>query len=522
MEMHNDNGRKVKEYNYVDGIANWRKLLKIMKYSVFGVELEGCYMINKHLDGGGQLSNVVNLDKAFFLSQLYNQILTKNESGIPVLKSVHYNYESMEYRETYDRRGTHSYPYPTITRYEYPSNDFLFSPTVGNQFIAKDTGIMWTLHTDITIDCSFDNESIDPDEELCAIEIVSPMLYMGDDKVNSHLINGLSSRKTKAWRDLEIPFKENKQYFEGLFILFTWFQTLFNNTYLIDNNKPSIRMLDTPMNGLHIHISNRYMLNNFKGRKALFYFIMVYAFFENVIGSFLHESRENNEYCTKLSHNEHHIEAIFKNSYQLEDFILGSTDITINHMYSLVTSREIENYSTINLIYINKDKQRDEVKPIHLEIRHHHSTNKIDAIYNWILFINSLLSQCIHEVNMLRKIKKREGSIQASQKFKELVDFMRDERLLNNARINIDVFNLLFDRFVCDPKLKLFYKDQCRNPEIFHNEETHIDPMNPCRQSFLPVSYFDSRGKMKKNNPLEKHFDYLVFEFPIMNVWDNS
>lgn len=61
-------------------------------------------------------------------------------------------------------------------------------------------------------------------------EIVSPVLYMGNDDYNS-IYNEKKSKKNDLWLILEKDFQgeTDNYYYEGLFIIFTWYQLLFNN-----------------------------------------------------------------------------------------------------------------------------------------------------------------------------------------------------------------------------------------------------------------------------------------------------
>ena len=140
------------------------------------------------------------------------------------------------------------------------------------------------------------------------------------------------------------------------------------------------------------------MKNDAEGFFVLTHFLRTWYFFENIIYSFLDPSRENNKYA--------------KNLYELQDpAIVDSLSFILRELiyrdsktdaYSL---SDIKKYFGIDSKYvaINLDNIRSREyspdTPIHIEIRSHEGTTNISDIYNWIIFVNLILSTCINEIH---------------------------------------------------------------------------------------------------------------------------
>jgi hypothetical protein len=163
-------------------------------------------------------------------------------------------------------------------------------------------------------------------------------------------------------------------------------------------------------------------------------------------------------------------------------------------------------YFTINL-----QNKVDIDSPIHLEIRYHQSTNDISEIYNWILFINCMLTNCIYEINTIIKDIDHPDIIN-SKKFKKISASFVTNDLVENNFVNVKMFNLLFDRFVKNQTLKNFYRSKCRDLDLSDNNQ--ITPVNDGLH-LHPPKYFDENGKVRHDTPLnilQKNVNYNVWK----------
>ena len=486
IKLNNINLHNIYIYIYIMKQNIKEKIYYIFLSSRFGIEIEACNNINTGYPEYKTLNpELLKLERQIALRSLYNTLIEHNV--VPKMDNIYFKFAN-----------------------------FLNYTPLG-------AGSQWEIHEDSTINCT----NFDPRYDiLLEDEIVSPIMYMGFDRYNSiyKKINRDSNiliEKNNLWIELEKNFHgENKDletygkdnyYYEGLFLIFTWYLLLFNNEFKLNNNGiPLISQLNIPYNGLHIHISNLKMENNFYGLLKLTHFLRTFYFFENLIGKFLTKNRENNNYCKKMSR-EHEINK-HNNMIEYDTLLLkyiNSEKITYDILHGLFTN--YDKYFTINL-----QNKVGENLPIHLEIRYHQSTNNISEIYNWILFINCLLTNCIYEIDtIIKDIKnayKYKKNIEENNKFLKINSSFVTEDLKKNNYVNINMFNLLFDRFIKNQTLKNFYRSKCRDLDLSDN--TLITQVTD-NLDFHPPTYFDENGKLRQNNPLnilQKNVNYNVWK----------
>ena len=81
----------------------------------------------------------------------------------------------------------------------------------------------------------------------------------------------------------------------------------------------------------------------------------------------------------------------------------------------------------------------------HFEVRLHHGTDDPSEMYNWALFINLLLSNCIKYIDDL--FNARHDAKKFNKLFDEIVLDLDVNHTDYNNGVNLKIFNKLFDKF---------------------------------------------------------------------------
>jgi hypothetical protein len=392
-------------------------LLDIYKKSNFGVEIEGC---------SNYLSQIESCDSIYTGTSIHDKIN----------KLI-----------CYANKYVKSSCIPLITNNNNPINQLLFyNPITTDPF---ETGHGWCYMIDQTIKC---NESENVSElpatiETIPVEIVTPILSMDDASYFQRSIH----QKNNIWGTLERHFTSDNCYFEGIFILVMWFLFIFDNKYCKIG-----RMFDAIENstGLHVHYSNSLLTKSSEGVLILAYVLKYFIFFEKTIFSFLHKSRENNDQVKSMIPRDKDLLLIFKfwnNIFflireQIIDNIEKFHDL-IKDMTKACKDRKHTLNLTINFLSLDDGNKYDiieEGQPMRFEFRLYHGTKNIKEIHNWTHFVCLFMSSCIK--------KGHEGKFD--------LDLME---IKNNPQSEQIFFDLLFDEFVPDENLKIYYYHKLKN-----------------------------------------------------------
>lgn len=449
--------------------------MKIFRSTKFGVEFESCNDITIKLPSNVGIN--ANNRKHGSMVNFYNRLI--ETSRVPLI-----------YDETMK-----------------PLDKFTFSKSV--LYHPNDSGSLWTLQVDSSIRCD--------DNSYTKAEIVTPIMYMGDDNYNSEYSNGLFN-KNKIWIELEKNFKDNDCYFEGLFVMLSWYNLMFNNMEK-KKEEPHVYQYNTDDNGLHVHISNTEIQNNKKGILCLAHFLRTFYFFENLIGHFLTENRRNNKYCIKMRDLykkknrqqkydldiKENLLSVIKGVYFQENKLLSY--LTIHDEFNITNDR----YVTVNLAnnITGTKNQRKVIDNLRMEIRYHQSVDNIDQVYNWVLFLNMILSTCISEMSEVYDLISTNPD-KANSLFDKYNSSFMNRELYNNNHVNVNMFNLLFSRFCPNNELKDFYLYYCDSNYIQNNPNI-LDVNNSLQ--LHPEEYFDLDGSLLEDNPMvpyQKNMDYRV------------
>jgi hypothetical protein len=389
---------------------------EIFEKSFFGVEIEGCVK---------------------FLSDI-RKCNTRRESNNYIDKLICYANEYV---------NANCIPLIIDNTNKKPIEKLLFYNPISD-LEKYGTGEGWCYIIDRTIKCN------NTDGENLSAEIVSPILSMS----HQNYFDPENHTKNNIWSNLEKNF--GKQYFEGIFILVMWFIFIFNNKYC--NIGRMFEPIDNST-GLHVHYSNKLLTKSTEGVYILRYILKYFIFFEDMILSFLHESRTNNEHIKKIIPErlkENHA-LIFWNN--IISKLIGKSKNTFNKFHELIycmTDAWKDRRHTLNLTinFLNEDNIKDGIEPINIdeplrfEFRLHHGTTNIKEIYYWTNFICLFMSSCINKgLNHYYD--------------DNIFDFNFIE-IIGKSNYEQIIFDLMFDEFVPDNNIKKYYHQKLlqRNP----------------------------------------------------------
>lgn len=285
------------------------------------------------------------------------------------------------------------------------------------QYISK----MWCITFDSSIRCS---------DKAYECEIISPILHMGQNDDKNSIYDKFIHKKNEEWVKLEKNFGDN--YYEGIFIL------IYTILYLLNNQK--ICIMENALEnstGYHVHYSNKLFTKSITGCKQFAYFLKHYIFFENILFSLADISRTNNEYCKSLYA---HCIGIISLIHVLPALIKNLPYETFDKFFDAlfefgIIVRDYRYYS-LNTTFIKNIPLNE---PIRIEFRLYNGTTNLKEMYAWTMLINLFMSSCILNYNT-----------------SNIINFMESKYSVNQYN-NENMFNLLFDEFICDKNLKLYY-----------------------------------------------------------------
>ena len=389
----------------------------------------------------------------------------------------------------------------------------------------------WRVHIDSSINCRTDSTGEEGtgsySDPLTSIpmEVVTPILNFDDDDTG---IN--NDWKIFQSNLFEENFGRRNEYMSGLFFLMIYYNFMLNNK--VDKlYQPNLK-IKTRRNasqGMHLHISNPNIILTMPNRGAyaglgalkMIYFIRTFAYFEQIMRNFLLRpidiTHKHNTYSQSIYYYREKYASIYiplnfankhkevvsneikkvlkdnlsekkKNDQQIASIFANLRDhVLAKHgayggAFSLRMYNMSSGCSTNDLLENSKCKG-------HIEVRLHHSTDDFAEMYNWTLFINLLLTNCITVIDDLDKAEK---GAEFDKLFNELVPDFTDP-----TGLSLNLFDKLFDDYIQNDTLKRFYRKRCQDLAIKNSN----NPSKTLLKLHSPA-IFDKDGELLPNSKL--------------------